>query len=135
MRNTKEELALHGGLEYRPTPTGWLHHRHRLHLLRPTSCLPIHAAYPAPSGWRHAQDASGVKLPRTSLSSSFPSFLSHSLFLFCPSLYPSYTFTILSVLTTGLSSSLKKYAISKIHKWSVEQSSKKLSLQRAWTFF
>lgn len=22
-------------------------------------------AYPAPSGWRHAQDASGVKLPRT----------------------------------------------------------------------
>lgn len=40
-RNTRRKLALHGGLEYRPTPTGWLHHRHRLHLLRPTFCLPI----------------------------------------------------------------------------------------------
>lgn len=67
-RGIRRKLALHGGLEYRPTPTGWLHHRHRLHLLRPTSCLPIHAAYPAPSGWRHAQDASGVKLPRASFS-------------------------------------------------------------------
>lgn len=52
----------------------------------PTSCLPIHAAYPAPSGWRHAQDASGVKLPpslRPFLSSS------RSLFLPPPSLPPS----------------------------------------------
>lgn len=45
----------------------------------PTSCLPIHAAYPAPSGWRHAQDASGVKLPRASLLRPFPS-SSRSLF-------------------------------------------------------
>lgn len=38
-REIRRKLALHGGFEYRPTPTGWLHHRHRLHLLRPTSCL------------------------------------------------------------------------------------------------
>lgn len=45
----------------------------------PTSCLPIHAAYPAPSGWRHAQDASGVKLPP-----SLRPFLSSSRSLFLP---------------------------------------------------
>lgn len=59
---TRRKLASHGGLEYLLIPTDWLHHRHRLHLLCPTSCLPILDAYPAPSGWRHAQDASGVKL-------------------------------------------------------------------------
>lgn len=88
--------ALHGGLEYRPTPTGWLHHRRRLHLLRPTFCLPIHAAYPAPSGWRHAQDASGVKLPRASLSLFL--FPSVSLtFSTPPPLYPSYLSLLFSI--------------------------------------
>lgn len=88
-REIRRKLALHGGLEYRPTPTGWLHHRRRLHLLRPTFCLPIHAAYPAPSGWRHAQDASGVKLPRASLSLSLFSSVSLT-FSTPPPLHPSY---------------------------------------------
>lgn len=99
-REIRRKLALHGGLEYRPTPTGWLHHRRRLHLLRPTFYLPIHAAYPAPSGWRHAQDASGVKLPRASLPLSLCFPLFHSLFPFLP-LHPSYD-PRLSALSVGL---------------------------------
>ena len=78
---TRRKLGLHGGLEYLPTPTDWLHHRHRLHLLCPTSYLPILDAYPAPSGWRHAQDASGIKLLGASLFFTLLLLLLHLLLL------------------------------------------------------
>lgn len=106
-REIRRKLALHGGFEYRPTPTGWLHHRHRLHLLRPTSCLSTPRIL-------HLQGGVTFKtLPvldypmPLSLSPPFLLSPSHSFFPSYPSLYPSYTSIILSALSTRLSSSPK----------------------------
>ena len=55
-------------IQYRSARARGDSHRRHLHLLSPPSLLLLllsPRAYPAPSGWRHAQDTSGVKLPRS----------------------------------------------------------------------
>lgn len=87
-RGIRRKLALHGGLEYPPTPTGWLHHRHRLHLLRPTS-----SAYLSTPRILHLQGGVTLKtLPVLNypVALSFSLSLSSSRSLFLPPLHPSY---------------------------------------------
>lgn len=89
---------MHGGLEYPPTPTGWLHHRHRLHLLRPTS-----SAYLSTPRILHLQG--GVTLKMLPVL-NYPVALSLSLSP-CPSVLVSLAFSPPRCISPTLRSSLR----------------------------